>query len=159
MSKNAVNSLIMAHDRAFSFLERFIDASSDKTWSTRVGGDPAWQHLLHALATSEFFLAPKEGGPELPHHFSMEVVMFQACPSAPSRDQLKTVAREARAYTEKFLHSLSDAELDSLHEGAGARMGAPLTNVALIANLIGHLYYHFGHCDAALRDNGEKGLF
>lgn len=149
----------MAHDRAFGFLEQFIEASSDNSWNTLIGGDPAWQHVLHALATCEFFLAPKEGKPELTPSFPQEVVMFGNRPAAPAKELVKAVAKEARAYDEKFLNGLNDEDLGKIHEGFSARMGMPVTNAALIANFIGHLYYHFGQCDAVLRNNGEPGLF
>lgn len=159
MSKDAVNSMVMAYERAAGFLEKFVEVSTEKSWDAVIGADPAWQHALHAFATCEFFLAPKEGGTGPAHHFPGEVVMFGTRPAAPAKDKLKTVARETREYSLKILNALNDDDLGKIHEGASARLGAPMTNAGVIANYIGHLYYHFGHCDAALLSNGETGLF
>jgi hypothetical protein len=36
--------------------------------------------------------------------------------------------------------------------------GSPMNNVAALAIMSGHPFYHTGSCDAILRDNCEKGV-
>ena len=44
-------------------------------------------------------------------------------------------------------------------EALSAGMGAEATNAMAVSMLAGHIFYHLGSCDAALRDNGLEGVF
>jgi uncharacterized damage-inducible protein DinB len=86
--------------------------------------------------------------------------MFKTLPDLPAKkSEIADFIKDANVLTEKFFSSLDDQALPNLHEGFSARRNMPVTNAGVITGITGHLYYHFGQCDAALRDHGLEGLF
>ena len=160
MSRDVVNSLKGQYDRVAGFLEKFIEVSPDKIWGGTSGKFPVWQHVYHAFECVGFFLASKDAAPNKESLYPLEVNLFKIIPDAPAeKAKIAKIAKEYNAFAAEFFASLTDADLAKPHEGLSSRINAPFNNAGVITLLIGHMYYHFGHCDAALRDNGLEGLF
>jgi hypothetical protein len=160
MSKNIVNALVAQYQRAAGFYDKFIEICPDKIWAGTSGKFPVWQTVYHALQCIPFFLGPKDGAPEVPPLYPLEVLLFQDLSLAPAdKRTLAAHAGAMNACAEKFFNSITDADLSKKHEGFSSRINFDTTNAGVITGLSGHHMYHFGACDAALRAGGLEGLF
>jgi hypothetical protein len=145
-------------DSGWKFLDRIIEVCPDSVWGKKAGGFVFWQQLYHCFSTTDFFLMPKDGTPK-PGPWGADVASFKAEPKVtPTKEELKKWSAQRKADVDAWIATLDDASLSQAHEGFSSRWGAPMSNVATLAILSGHLSYHIGHCDAILRDNGEKGV-
>ena len=159
MSNAIVRSQQGNFEFTFSLTMQFIDACPEEIWREKFGGWPVWQQIYHGLGVLDFFTrstaAEAVVGP-CPAASSLDSVAD--CP-APSKAEMKAFAQKAKAVTDAWLQGLTDADLPCKHEGASARMGNEFTNAGIMVLLSGHLLYHLGSCDAALRQHGLKGVF
>lgn len=159
MSKEVVKSFSGQFKRVSNFYEKFIETCPDKIWASLSGRFPVWQHVYHALECVPFFLGPKDA-PQRESLYSIDVMKFKDLSQPPAdKAKLTALAKEMSAYAQKFFDSLNDEDLGKEHAGFSSRRNMSLTNADAITILIGHNYYHFGNCDAALRANGLEGLF
>lgn len=160
MSKDILNSMVAQYNRVSGMLEKFIEICPDNVWAAPKGKFPVWQHVYHSFECVGFFLGEKGEKPAKESLYPGEVNIFKVIPETPAKkESIAKLAKEANAYAAAFFDSITDADLAKPHAGLSARTGAPFINSGVITLLIGHMYYHFGHCDAALRDNGMEGLF
>ncbi|MDR1243348.1 MAG: DinB family protein [Deltaproteobacteria bacterium] len=159
MSKDIVNSLMANYTRINGLFEKFIETCPQDIWAGKIGGFPVWQQVYHTYACFDFFLSGKGQSPLLKPLYPQEVVMFANIPDTPAeKDEITGFVKAANLYMEKFSAALDDQALSDLNEGFSARRQLPCTNAGTISSVIGHMFYHFGQCDAALRDHGLKGL-
>lgn len=160
MSRDVVNALVAQYQRAAGFYDKFVETCPDKIWAEPSGKFPVWQTVYHALECVPFFIGPKDGQPEVPPLYPLEVLLFQDLSQAPAdRKVLAGHAKAVNAYAEKYFASLTDADLAKKHEGFSARVNCDTSIAGVLTGLSGHHMYHFGACDAALRANGLEGLF
>lgn len=162
MSQTNLNTFEACFDRIHGMLLDFVDRCPEDIWKSTFGGFPVWQQAYHTFACYDFFTRGKEadaksflfGDKELP------VVFFKENPEAPSKDEVRKMAEDAKAMVDDFFAELkSDEKLTDQHEGISARVKADMSNLAMITTMIGHGYYHLGGCDAALREAGLPGIF
>jgi uncharacterized damage-inducible protein DinB len=159
MSKEILNSLIANYSKVNGLFEKFVEISPDKVWEGKIGKFAVWQQVFHAYATFDFFLSAKDAPPALKELYPPEVWMFKTTPNIPAeKTALMAYIKEADKLMEKFFSALDDRALANLHEGFSSRRNMPVTNAGVISSIIGHMYYHFGQCDAALREHGLNGL-
>lgn len=159
MSNVVLESLLGQYRHGWGFFEEFCKTCPDAIWAESTGKFPAWQHVYHAAECVYFFFAPEQMPSRTPA-YAQDVMMFKdlkqpACP----KDKMSGILKEANKYAEKFFATLSDATLGNLHAGLSKRLGQPFTNAGVIGCAIGHNFYHFGNCDAALRTHGLEGLY
>jgi hypothetical protein len=159
MSKDILNSLVANYARINGLFEKFIETCPQDVWEGKIGKFPIWQQIYHTYACFDFFLSGKGQRPVLKPLYPQEVVMFASIPDTPAaKDEIAGFVKEANLYIEKFFAALDDPALSKLNEGFSARCQLPFTNAGTISSIIGHMFYHFGQCDAALREHGLKGL-
>lgn len=145
-------------DRGWGFLNQIIDVCPEAVWSKKAGGYLFWQQIYHCFACVEYFLGPKDGKPEM-GPMGMEVAMFKTTPATKvTKDEVRAFGAKMKEKVDNWIASLDDAALSQIHEGFTARRGVPMSNAMVLAIMSGHSSYHIGHCDAILRDNGEKGV-
>jgi hypothetical protein len=91
--------------------------------------------------------------------------MFQSIPNqAPAKQEVLKYAARMKTKADAYLNSLHDADLPDINQGLTGRMKAigvhhEFSHSQTLAMLSGHLLYHLGSCDAALREHGLKGVF
>lgn len=159
MSREIIQSQRSNFDFAFSLLERFIDICPDAIWETRFGGWPVWQQAYHALTSIEFFILAPDRQPSAALAPG-EVGSLAAVGGAPvARERMKAFAADMKNAADAYLDGLADSSLACKAEGASLRMGRDVTHAMVIILLAGHILYHLGSCDAALREQGRAGVF
>ena len=146
-------------DFTFSLVMQFIDICPDAIWRENFGGWPVWQQLYHGFAATNYFVldagAQGNAGP-CP---AGETLSAAADCAAPSKDDMKAYANAIKDSADAWIGKLDDAALAQRHEGASSRMKRDMSNAGIMVLLSGHLLYHLGGCDAALRQHGLKGVF
>ena len=158
MSKDILNGMVAIYDRANGLVEKFIEICPDKIWAEPKGKFPVWQHVYHCYSAAAFFLAG-EGNQPVEAIFGPAVGSFAEIPSIPGdKAAIAQYGKEVDAFVRAYFAGLSDADLAKPNAGLSARINTSMSHSATISLMIGHIFYHFGHCDAALRDNGMQGL-
>jgi hypothetical protein len=160
MSTAAAQSLRQNFVHAWGLLEQFIKVCPEHIWVQTFGGWPIWQTVYHALVTIEFFVRQK-GDPRYDLPCSREAGSLNEVHTGPavSREEMLRMHGDLKAVALSYMDGLTDAGLGELNEGLSARMPSPFTHAATCSLLAGHTLYHLGTCDAALRQEGLKGVF
>ena len=162
MSRAIVTSLQGSFAHSFSLLQKFIEVCPEDVWQKKFGGWPVWQQVYHSLACIDFFVMELEGqalkglfGPGLGN-----VGNFEHTPdTGPSKAAMLEYAVLAKGKADAYIAALSDAELPKKNEGFSTRISMDMTHASTLSILGGHILYHLGSCDAALREQGFKGVF
>lgn len=159
MSRTIVEAQKGTFDFAFSLLQQFVEVCPDELWTQKFGGWPIWQQVCHALSAIHFFIAAPGEAPVNPL-VAPEIGSLSAIGDTPvSKNAVRTFAAQAKAEADNYMNTLADANLDAPAEGATSRMGRPTLHANIMALMSGHILYHLGSCDAALRERGLKGVF
>jgi uncharacterized damage-inducible protein DinB len=140
----------------FGNMEKFIEVCPDDIWTQKFGGWPIWQHVYHILTLSGLFAA---GAPPLQLPMPLETAKLTQTPDKSwSRQEAKAFAAQMRLPVESFFAGLDDANLGDKNEFLSKMFKRDMPHSAALALLIGHLFYHLGVCDSALREHGLKGM-
>ncbi|SBW01453.1 conserved hypothetical protein [uncultured delta proteobacterium] len=159
MSRAIVDSQRGNFTFAFSLILQFIDVCPDALWGKKFGGWPIWQQVYHALNAINFFIAAPGAEPVDPLT-TPEVASLNAQGDKPvTKAAMKKFAARMKAAADGYMDALTDAGMLEKAEGASLRMKRDTTHASIMALMVGHLLYHLGSCDAALRENGMKGVF
>jgi uncharacterized damage-inducible protein DinB len=159
MPQNIVNALKGPVDRSFSLLAEFIKVCPEDIWAEKSGGWPVWQQLYHALTVVDFFIG-KEGEPALPALAESEVGALRKIADRPvAKSALSELLTAVKQKADDYAASLSDEQLPAINESLFKRAKMEMSHAATLSMLAGHNLYHLGGCDAALRNNGLKGVF
>jgi hypothetical protein len=151
MSDIAVQGLKAIFERVFSGMEQFIEICPDEIWKRTFGGWPIWQHVYHVLV---FTGESPESAP-----MPAEVAHFSQTPDVPwSKAEAKIFAIQKKAKAEAYFAQLNDAALVQTNERLSKSFAQNLPQSAAISLMTGHLFYHLGVCDSALREQGLKGI-
>ena len=144
---------------AFGLVNEFIKVCPENIWEKKFGRWPVWQQLFHPFASIDFFLRSDTAEPE-PALFEPGVAELKDISmKAPAKALVKEYVEKAQARVLQYTAGLDDAALAEKHEGLSARFGRDMTHAATLTLLASHTMYHFGSCDAALRDGGLPGVF
>ena len=159
MSRAIVENQRGSFDFAFSLLQQFMDVCPDDIWNKKFGGWPIWQQVYHALNAVDYFISAPGAEPVkglvAPEVGSLKV----QGENAVSRAEMKEFAMLVKAAADGYMNALTDADMVTIADGATKRMGRETKHATVVALMIGHILYHLGSCDAALRENGLKGVF
>ncbi len=159
MSRTIVAALEGAMNNSYGLLTKFIEVCPDKVWNEVSGGWPVWQQVAHAAGVYALF-AELPGEAPLASPFDQEIgrltkVAEGSCDKAIVVDYLE----RAKARADKYVAGLDDSKLLEKHAFFSQLKGADVPHVTVLGLLASHTMYHLGSCDAALRDNGLKGVF
>jgi hypothetical protein len=155
MSDIAVQGLKAIFERISNGMEQFIEICPDEIWKRTFGGWPIWQHVYHALVFTG--LAMGEGPESAP--MPAEVARFSQTPDVPwSKAEAKAFAAQKREKAEAYFAQMNDAALIQINERLSKNFAQNLPQSAAISLMTGHLFYHLGVCDSALREQGLKGI-
>jgi hypothetical protein len=155
MSQDITNSLKGPIDKAFELLSQFIEVCPDGIWKEKAGGWPIWQQVYHSVGAVDFFLGTT-GQSLVPGPVAG---LKEIGTEALSKDQVRGALREARTKVDQFVAALADQDLPKRNEPLFANFKYDLTLAATLTGICSHALYHLGSCDAALRNNGLKGVF
>jgi hypothetical protein len=159
MSRAIVDAQRGNFEFAFSLMLQFIDACPDAVWSKKFGGWPIWQQVYHALNAVDFFISAP-GTEPADALATPEVASLSAQGDKPvAKAAMKAFAARVKAAADGYMDALTDAGMLAKAEGATLRMKRDTPHAGVMALMVGHLFYHLGGCDAALRENGMKGVF
>jgi len=159
MSRAIVENQRGSFDFAFSLLQQYMEVCPDEIWNKKFGGWPVWQQVYHALNAVDFFIAAP-GAEPVKGLVPAEVGSLKVQGEKPvSRDEMKEFAKLVKSAADGYMNALNDADMTKISEGATARMGRETRHATVMALMIGHILYHLGSCDAALREQGLKGVF
>lgn len=159
MSRAIVENQRGSFDFAFSLMMQFIDVCPDTVWNKKFGGWPIWQQVYHALSAVDFFIAAP-GAEPVAGLTSPEVGSLSVQGDRPvAKDAMRQFAAQVKAAADGYMSALTDADMLTQAEGATLRMKRETLHATVMALMIGHLLYHLGSCDAALRENNLKGVF
>lgn len=159
MSKNAVLGLQGSFLHAMGLLEQFIDVCPDDIWAKKFGGWPVWQQIYHGAAVTEFFALRDGDAPSAPMYEQDVLLLSGSSDKVPSKMDMKKLLQTMKVVGNRYIDSLTDADLGNKNEGLSARMQREVTHAGTLALLSGHILYHLGSGDAALREAGLKGVF
>ncbi len=159
MSRTAVAGLQGNFEHVFGLAMQYIDVCPDAIWGKKFGSWPVWQQLYHSLSSVDFFLRP-EGVPQAKALYEPAVGDFKETPAPPAdKAAFRTFAAGVKKVVDEYCTSLTDAKLGEINAGLSKRFGRDFTHAATLSLISGHIFYHLGSCDAALRENGLKGVF
>ena len=159
MSRAIVENQRGSFDFAFSLLQQFMDVCPDEIWNKKFGGWPVWQQVYHALNAVDFFIS-EPGAEPVKALVSPEVGSLKEQGDKPvSRSGMKEFAALVKSAADGYMNALTDADMVRVADGATKRMGRETLHATVMALMVGHLPYHLGSCDAALRAHGPKGGF
>lgn len=158
MSKVIVNALKNPIDYSFDLLNQFIDVCPDDLWAEKAGGWPIWQQVYHTISSIDFFIA-YEGPKESPLASDDVAGLMVVGEKALSKEALKAASVVAQKRLEGYIDSLTDECLPQRSEKVFANSQWDITHGGILSFVAGHILYHIGSCDAALRNRGLKGVF
>ena len=164
MSQSIIAGQRAAFEHAYGLMAHYIEVCPEEVWTEKFGGWPVWQQVYHALGSCQFWGLQDGETPEQ-GLYPPEVNRLQSTPdAAPSKKAVLEYAARMKAKADAYLDGLRDADLPGINQGLTARMktlGVPreFSHSHTLAMLSGHIMYHLGACDAALRARGLKGVF
>ena len=159
MSRAIVENQRGSFDFAFSLMQQFMEVCPDEIWNKKFGGWPVWQQVYHALNAVDFFIS-EPGAEPIKALVSPEVGSLREQGAPPiTKDAMKEFAALVKSAADGYMNALTDADMLRQADGATKRMGRETLHATVMALMIGHILYHLGSCDAALREHGMKGVF
>jgi len=164
MSQAVVRCQRAALEHAYSLIAQFIEVCPEPIWAQSFGGWPVWQQVYHALGGLQS-MTLREGESPDPGLYPPEAGMFELIPDkVPTRKDMFAYAARMKAKADAYINALRDVDLPDPNVGLTARMKArgverAFSHAQTLSMLAGHLLYHLGACDAALRQQGLKGVF
>jgi len=164
MSQTVIAGPRASFEYSYGLMIQFIEVCPEDIWTEKFGGWPIWQQVYHVLGSTQL-MALREGETPEPGLYPPEVSMFEKIPDRPpaKKDMLGYAAR-MKARADAYINALQDADLPAINQILTARMKAHgmdhgFSHLQTLTMLSGHILYHLGACDAALRQHGLKGVF
>ena len=164
MSQAIVANQKASFEHAYGLMRQFIEVCPEHIWVENFGGWPVWQQVYHAL-TSTQLMALREGEKPEPGLYPPEVAMLDKIPDkAPEKQEMLGYAARMKARIDGYISAMQDSDLPAVNQILTARMKAhgmrhAFSHSQTLTMLAGHILYHLGACDAALRKHGLKGVF
>ena len=159
MSNRITPSFKGDFEAIMDMIDKLIDACPDNLWNKKAGGFVFWQQLLHAVACVDFF-AMRPGIPTQKINQDPDVIHLKTAPTGTmSKAELKTLSATMKQVGIAFMDSLSEDQLFAKHEALSQYFGKDINNLDGLTKILWHTSYHFGCCDAMLREEGLTGIF
>jgi hypothetical protein len=155
MSEPIVEALKDGLSGNFFLFDKFVTDCPKDIWELKFGGWPIWQQFAHSLFVNIIFL-PGEPKNDLLPGVSQEVATLKEIGSTPiSQESAKKSLEDIKNATLQYLDKLKDSELPSVAKKMGDN---DFTHAKIINLLGGHIMYHLGVFDAALREKNLQGI-
>ncbi|MDR2339223.1 MAG: DinB family protein [Deltaproteobacteria bacterium] len=155
MAQPIAEALMDASSGNYALFDKFVSTCPDEVWLSDFGGWPIWQQYAHTLWVNVLFL-PGEPKPGLLPDLPDDVVQLKAKGGEPlAKDAAKKSLEAIRKATFDYLASLSDGDLPKVAKKLGEN---EFSNLKITTLLGGHIMYHLGVFDAALRERKLPGI-
>lgn len=157
MTHSVANSLGAVTFGCLGQLGELIAALPDRLWVKDTGGWPAWQHIVHSIATADVFIPGQSTPP--PDDMTEEILDLREVGLAPpDKSTVMSYLETVQIKLDAFVKSLADTDLLEANEQL-AQIGLPFNLAMTLSALGGHTSYHVGYGDALLRSEGLPGVF
>lgn len=165
MSNGFVRIYKAEMDFAFSLYDKFLTLCPMNVWQENMGGRPIAQQFYHALSATAIYLESFTGE-HLANQFPQAVDPFpetgeidDKASIQPSKELASQFLKVIKTSLDKLTARLTDADLLQKNEAVSQFLGGMITNAAVLGIITGHMLYHLGSCDVALREAGIQGVF
>lgn len=145
-------------DRTLALYEKFLRICPEEVWNEKFGGWYVSQQLYHAIGASSTFAATFTGEP-ITGYQQEAGQLTRGNEITPTMQQAQQLLEAVNLALQKTFEILKDDDLLKLNPRACKGMGREITNARVLGLLDGHMLYHLGTCDAALRQRGMEGAF
>ena len=153
MTKDTTNIMEQTISRQLALVEADITNCPDNLWDEKCGGDPYWEQLYHTLCGIYFTLNfPDDPAPTLPLSGDAGRLNGANISEPHGKEVVLKFLEDTKKYLSSYFKRLDDSMLYAEKEFYGQKL--PL--LAILAMASGHIMYHVGVCDAALREKGAK---
>ena len=160
MSHEIIKSLQAPFNYANSLLKKFIEICPENIWQEKSGGWPVWQQVYHAVIATDFFISSSnQKAITLPLNEATANLLDKSPQKTISKAEMLKLAEIMQARAEKYFNGLQDNMLAKKDEALSAGMETEATHAMAVSMLCGHIFYHLGSCDAALRNHDLEGVF
>jgi len=142
----------------FTMLEKVIEICPDELWNSKKSGFVFSQQLLHTFAGLYVFLWDEKlndypfyeiNGVKI--HFDLEKISEIIV----TKEVTIIFCNKTKEIVEKWFFEKNDEWLKSPYKNYSKK-----TNFETTEELLWHMMYHIGYCDAIFRENGmEKGVW
>lgn len=156
---------IKALDFALMLYEEFLDKCPDHIWVEKFGGRPVGRQLYHAISASGVYLqslgnAAQDGSfPGAADPFPAGREQEDCEKPTPSRAEARELLKRVRTMADGFLPDIDDSYLLQQNYPISQFLDGAVSNATVLSIMVGHMLYHLGSCDAALRAGGLPGVF
>ena len=158
MSKEIVLAMTANFERCHGLYLQFMEQCPDTLWARRFGGWPLWQHILHNYACIDLFIL-QAGDQPATAPVAEDLILLARVGSDPvAKADVMTFMKLMKDKADVYVASLDDSMLTQKNEGFSSRRNMNFSHAQTLGILVGHAFYHFGTLDAALREEGLKGI-
>jgi hypothetical protein len=155
MSKEIAEAVLASCTGNYSLFKKFLSTCPDDVWAASFGGWPIWQQVAHTIYVNTVFIPKDFPAGTLPD-LSQELFQLKEKGTEPvPREFLLNSWEVVRKLTFEHLESLQDSDLPKT---AIVRNGRELSTLKVVSLLTGHIMYHLGVFDSALRERGLPGI-
>ena len=153
MERNVTNVVEQTINSQLALVEADIKNCPDNLWEEKCGGDPYWRQLYHLLCGMRVMLNfPEDAPPQFPLPEEAGRLQGAVITEPHGKDIILKFLEDTKNYLSDYFKRLNDNMLFAETDFYGRTL--PLLAVLLISS--GHILYHVGVCDAALREKGAK---
>lgn len=148
----AVKTMKMQFNLAFSMIGEFIELCPDELWEEKLGGHIFWQQLLHTYTGTNFwfrleknkFVEPFEGKNVYPE-------LEKDAETCIRKDQLMVFLSSVESTARIFFDDKEDQWLTEANV-----IFDKINNLDVINMQIRHIMYHVGYCNCILNDQNVE---
>jgi hypothetical protein len=155
MSEPILQALKESSSGSYALFEKIVSACPQDLWESSFGGWPLWQQYMHTLWVNLVFLPGEPQLGLLPEMPQAAVQLEEKGANPISREDAGKCLEGVKKATFAYLDSLKDSDLPKTSKKMGE---TEFSNMKTIGLLNGHIMYHLGVFDAALREKGQKGI-
>lgn len=145
-------------DRVFDLFKKFLSICNEDVWREKFGGWPVAEQFYHAVDSTAFFCETISGKkpvnpcPEAGH-------LEKPSGKIASKEQAGQYLADVQKCVENIIAACQNEDLLKKNDQLSKLFGSDVNNGTILELMCGHMLYHLGSCDAALRNRGLEGAF
>ena len=155
---SVIEMLKIQYNDGYNMLSEFVKTCPDELWESDNHGLPVWNHVIHSLCGTYFWLRPDYTAElvwefPIPENLREKIEKDDWCSSGDgfmTKEEINACFEILDKRLEKFWNSVTD---DMLCNKVWEKHG--FTYLSVISAQIRHIMCHVGMCNAALIENGS----